>query len=551
MTPTVEALADIHLQPRPGTDGALALGIAHVMLRDGCYDADFCANWTLGFDEFKAYVEEFTPERVAEITWVPAEKIEAAAHLWGEETPGAFITSAAPTVHGSNAGNTQRAICTLPALAGNLDVTGGLPINQGLPFTAFITSAAPTVHGSNAGNTQRAICTLPALAGNLDVTGGLPINQGLPFTAFADTMAFERVDLYGKQGLQAKRFDAQDFPVWAYYNKNMQANRFPEYVAEGKIQAMMMWGGNAMMWPQSNVYQDAIAAIPFSAAADYYIRPWTHNFMDIVLPAAMCYERMAPFAVFGRKVYLREPVVAPAGEAREDYQIAMELGCRLGLEEDCFGGSVEAAMENILQTTGLGITMQDLRDNPQGLVIPSDGKPADRKYETGGIRSDGEPGFNTPSGKVEFLSEVLRECGWPEDELLPLYKEPVHSPVSTPEEAEQYPLILNTGSRVPMYTHSKLRDLPWLNQFMPEPIVRLHPDDAAARSLVDGDKVRVFNQFGEVFVTLETTNLVMPGVIDIFHGWSQANVNQLVTRDFDPITGYPPFKEGLCQVEKA
>ena len=334
ITPTVESLADIHLQPRPGTDGALALGIAHVMLRDGLYDADFCENWTLGFDEFKAYVEEFTPEKVSEITWVPAEKIEAAAKLWGEETPGAFITS-----------------------------------------------AAPTVHGSNAGNTQRSLFLLAALAGNLDVTGGLPINQGLPFTAFADTMAFERVDLYGKQKLQAKRFDLEDFPVWAYYNKNMQANRFPEYVDEGKIDVMMMWGGNAMMWPQSKLYQEAIGKIPFSAAADYYIRPWTHNFMDILLPAAMCYERMAPFAVFGRKIYLREPVVEPAGEAREDYQIVLELGCKLGYEEECFGGSVEAALENILETTGLGITMQDLRDHPEGYVVPSDGKPADRKYE--------------------------------------------------------------------------------------------------------------------------------------------------------------------------
>lgn len=237
ITPTVESLADIHLQPRPGTDGALALGIAHVMLRDGLYDAAFCEEWVLGFEEFRAYVQDFTPEKVEEITWVPADKIEAAAQMWGQETPGAFITS-----------------------------------------------AAPTVHGSNAGNTQRAICSLVALAGNLDVTGGLPINAGLPFTAFADTMAFERVDLYGKGGLQAKRFDAEDFPVWAYFNKNMQANRFPEYIDEGKIKVMMMWGGNAMMWPQSDVYQKAIGKLEFSAAADYYIRrgrtiSWTLCFL--------------------------------------------------------------------------------------------------------------------------------------------------------------------------------------------------------------------------------------------------------------------------------
>ena len=102
-----------------------------------------------------------------------------------------------------------------------------------------------------------------------------------------------------------------------------------------------------------------------------------------------------------------------------------------------------------------------------------------------------------------------------------------------------------------MYTHSKLRDCPWLNQFMPEPIVRLHPRDAEERGLQEGDMVRVFNQLGEVSAKLEVTNLVLPGVIDMFHGWEDANVNKLVSRDFDPVTGYPPYKEGLCQVERA
>lgn len=150
-------------------------------------------------------------------------------------------------------------------------------------------------------------------------------------------------------------------------------------------------------------------------------------------------------------------------------------------------------------------------------------------------------------GKIECVSEVLKEAGF---DYLPMYNEPNHSPVSTPEEFEKYPLILNTGSRVPMYTHSKQRNLPWLTQFMPEPIVRLNPVDAEERGLVDGDKARVFNDFGEIEMTVEVTNLVLPGCVDMFHGWSQANVNLLIPREFDPITGYPPFKEGLCEVEK-
>lgn len=500
VTPTVTGLADIHLQLRPGTDGALALGIAHVMLRDGYYDEEFCQNWTHGFDEFKEYVQEFTPEKVAEITWVPAEKIEAAAKLWGEETPGGFISS-----------------------------------------------ASPQVHHTNAGNNMRAIASLVALAGNVDVAGGLEINPGLPFDLFASTAGFNREDIYDAD-LASKRYDLQDFPVWTKFVKQMQTNRFPEYVDEGKIKAMVMFGGNAMMWPQSHLYQEAIGKLDFACAADYYIRPWTHDYVDIILPAAMCFERMAPFAVFGRKIYLREPVITPRGEAREDWQVAMELGSRLGYAEECFDGSVEEALAEVLRTSGLEVTMQDLRDNPDGYAVPGGAPYEPKKYETGKIRKDGQPGFNTPSGKIELVSEVMKECGL---EGLPLYNEPVSSPISTPDRAKDYPLILNTGSRVPMYSHSKLRDCPWLNQFMPDPVVRLHPKTAAERGLEDGEQVRVFNHLGEIEVKLEVTNLVLPGVVDIFHGWEKANVNKLTEREFDHVTGYPPFKSGLCQVERA
>ena len=75
-------------------------------------------------------------------------------------------------------------------------------------------------------------------------------------------------------------------------------------------------------------------------------------------------------------------------------------------------------------------------------------------------------------------------------------------------------------------------------------------DDAEARGITDGAQVRVFNQFGEVTMKAEITNLVLPGVVDVFHGWHQADINLLTTRDFDPITGFPPFRSGLCEVER-
>ncbi len=125
----------------------------------------------------------------------------------------------------------------------------------------------------------------------------------------------------------------------------------------------------------------------------------------------------------------------------------------------------------------------------------------------------------------------------------------MHSPVTAEGEDKNYTLVLNSGGRLPYYTHSKLRDIPWLNQFMPEPVVRLHPKDAKERNIKTGDDVRLFNHLGEINVKAEVSNIVLPGVVDIFHGWHQANINELIPRDFDPVTGYPPFRAALCEVE--
>jgi anaerobic selenocysteine-containing dehydrogenase len=311
------------------------------------------------------------------------------------------------------------------------------------------------------------------------------------------------------------------------------------------IRAGVLLGVNSMMWPDTPLYQKAIKDLEFSVAIDYYMRPVTHDLVDMVLPAAMCYERSAALSIFGRKIFLREPVLAPAGEAREDWQIILEIGTALGFGEQCFNGSVDAALEELLQTANINVTMADLRANPQGFDVPG-GSTESQKYASGGLRPDKQPGFNTPTGKVELKSTVLEDLGF---EGLPVYEEPIHGPKSA--DFAQYPLVLNTGSRVPYYTHSKLRDLPWLNQFMPNPVVRLSPTDAKSRNLNDGEMARVFNQQGEVQMQVEITNMLLPGVVDIFHGWQQADINLLTTRDFDPITGFPPFSNGLCEVAKA
>ena len=133
---------------------------------------------------------------------------------------------------------------------------------------------------------------------------------------------------------------------------------------------------------------------------------------------------------------------------------------------------------------------------------------------------------------------------------LPIYQEPLYSPQGSPDLFKQYPLVLTTGNRVPHYVHSKWRQIPWLNQFMPEPVVLMSPEDAEARSLEEGDAVRLFNQLGEVSVKVSITNLEKPGAVEFLHGWEKANSCDLVSRDFDPISGFPPYKDALCEIEK-
>ncbi|MDA3833158.1 MAG: molybdopterin-dependent oxidoreductase, partial [Spirochaetales bacterium] len=125
------AQADIHLQLKPGTDGALALTMANVIINENLADRDFIANYTFGYEEYAQYVQEFTPEKGASITGVPADKIKQAARLYAKTKPAAIMSSAAPVVHHTNGVQNYRAVFSLIALTGNFDIAGGNLVDPG------------------------------------------------------------------------------------------------------------------------------------------------------------------------------------------------------------------------------------------------------------------------------------------------------------------------------------------------------------------------------------------------------------------------------------
>ena len=494
-TPTASILADVHLQPRLNSQAALAAGIMHVIFKEKLHDEAFCSKWINGIDELKEYVKAFTPEKAEAITGVPAKKIVDAARLYASNAPGGMRLSAQGTTHDTNAGNNHRAILMIPAICGYIDVPGGVEEATN-PLEGF---------------------------------GGGWFN-GPPVFCMRKKM----------NEMREHRMDIKDFPAWAEINFDVQVNRIVEHIKEGRVKAFIAWGFNTMIWPQTHEYQKAIESLEFSSAVDFFYRPWTHNYVDLVLPGAVNYERLAPFAVHGRTLFGRTPV-KPIGECKEDWQIALEIGTRLGHPDIFFNGSVEGACNDILKMWN--VSYDDLRKNiEKGVLVPPKKPNAYRKYEAGMMRPDGKPGFNTPSGKIEAVSLTLKKYGLT---ALPEYKEGLKT-------SKDYPLLLLSGGRVPYITHSKWRDdSPWLLELQPEPLLDIHPDDATARGIKKGDNLILKSAWGEIRVKAKPTILVKRGIVGLMHGWAKANVNELVPRQFDPITGYPPYKEVPVQVMKA
>jgi anaerobic selenocysteine-containing dehydrogenase len=180
-----------------------------------------------------------------------------------------------------------------------------------------------------------------------------------------------------------------------------------------------------------------------------------------------------------------------------------------------------------------------------------------RKYETGQIRADGQPGFETCTGKVEILSTLFAEHGY---EPLPKYTEPVEGPLGNPVLARQFPLVLNTGARIQSTYRSQHLNIPGLLKLQPKPLVLIHPSDAEKRGIVNGDEVWVVSPRGRVPFTAKVTDGIIPGAVEVNVGgggiihsepWRRANANYLT--DFenrDPISGFPVFKALLCDVRR-
>jgi anaerobic selenocysteine-containing dehydrogenase len=281
----------------------------------------------------------------------------------------------------------------------------------------------------------------------------------------------------------------------------------------------------------------ALKKLDFLVDVDIFMTD-TAKMADLVLPACTSFER-SEFKIYAERYGIyTEPVIEPLGQSRSDTDIIFDLAKRIVPEDELLCSDLDSCVDWMLEPQGL--TVADIKGNPAGCYLKGVEAPGYRKYE--------KNGFATPSGKMEFASSKLADAGY---DALPIYTEPMHSPLSTPELAKDYPLVLNTGSRLPMYVHSRTFRTAWTRNLRPDPMLDINPADAKERGLVEDDKLSLSPPKGSITLYARLTETVPKGVVAVLHGLPGADVNTVIDGDYrDPISGYPGFKSLLCQVTK-
>lgn len=512
----VASKAKIWLQLRPGTDGALALGLLNVIINEELYDKDFVEKWTFGFDKLAERVQDYPPDRVAEITWVPKDKIIEAARLFATSKP-ASVQWGVPVDMAPEGAQVANSLIHLWSITGNVDIPGGMAISR----MAF------------------------------DVPP-YPMSQEAIREYYGEVMPAEQWD---------KRLGIDEFPVVRFFHWRAQADIVLNALITDKPYPLKgAWiAGNNMLASAANPrkYFEALNRLEFIVVVDTFLNPTAVGLADIVLPAATMAERegvrtwWTPLSAMNRAVTV--------GECRADEEICFDLAKRFN--DKLRWNSLHELFDDFLRPSGM--TYEELRQ--KGWVVPPEGHPTRpyRRHEKGLLRKDGKPGFRTPTGKIELYSTHFEQFGY---DPLPSYQEPHMSPYSTPELAKEYPLILSTGRRSVLYFHAEHRNIDALRELEPDPVIEIHPETAKDLGIADGDWVWVENAHGRCKRKATYLPLIHPRVVQAAHGWWlpeikpedmfglwDVNINQLIPDGTSAKCGFGggQYKSLLCKVYRA
>jgi anaerobic selenocysteine-containing dehydrogenase len=496
------ALADWHIAIRPGTDGALALGLMHVILREGLEDRAYIDAMTHGFAQLAERVRDYTPERVAAWTGMTPGEVEQLAREYATTRPAA------------------------------------LRMNYGVQRT------------ENGGTAVRAICMLPALTGAWKYRGGGA--QLSTSGAFAwNKKAVERPDLALASPL--KRL-ARVVNMSALGHALTELGQKPEDGPE--VHALFVYNSNpGAVAPNANAVRRGLMRPDlFTVVHDLFFNDTT-DYADYVLPATTFLEHTDIQGAYGHYfVQLSSQAIAPLGESRSNVWLFSQLAQRMGFTEECFRDTPEQIIQQALgagedgQATNAGmehITFDDLKRDghiPLAFHRNPDTQPF-MPYLSGTLP--------TPSGKIEFYSETLAAQGL---DAVPVFIPSTESRWG--KTAEQYPLEF-LSRKADNYMNSTFANLDGHRKMETRKthIIEMHPVDAKSRGISDGDEVRVFNDRGSLRLKAHVNGSVPAGVVAAQLDWAKMhgdgeNVNSLTSERLTDLGAGATFYSTLVEVAK-
>ncbi len=508
--------ADEWLPLNPGTEGALALSIAHVIVRDEVYDAEFVAEHTFGFEDFRALVmRDYVPARVAGITGVPAETIERVAREF--------------------------------AAAGRAAVAAG----DASGYTNSLYS-------------QWAIHALNALVGSIESPGGVMRQTEPPLAPWPELAP----DDVAAQGLAQPRADGDEFPLAENVPHALTQSPYP-------IEVLFLYHTNPVYDdPPELGWEAALERVPLVVSFSPYLDESSER-ADLLLPDCTYLEKwfLEPLepSLGHLAVGLGQPVVAPLYDTRNTADVLIELAQALGgplVAALPWTGFVEALWEQArgLYQAGSGMPAGESAETFDEFwaELQSRGVWYDQPYEFG----QWERVFATPSGKFEFTSQILQErletlgAVFADDDLLPRYQAPAFA-----GEETEYPFHLRTFKPI-TYTERWGANLPWLQEIYGLHVqekwgswVELNPETAHELSIHDGELVLVESAQGSVELKARLWPGTPPDVISVPLGqghtaggrWAEgygANPNELVVPLTDPLSGELAVQSTRVRVRK-
>jgi len=577
--------ADVWLRVLPGTDGALALGIANIMIARGWYDQGFVRDWTNGpllvrpdngrllrendlsptgsSDKYVAWDASAQKPIVYDPTVRRYEPGGAEPALTGEHTVGTpqgdIVCRTAFELYiqlcRRHSPEVVEAVCGIGR--DQIERAARL-LWESRPVSFYAWSGIE--QQSNATQIFRATSLLYALTGSFDAEGGNVLFPSVP-TGNVGGDEMMSADQLGRS------LGVTDRPLgpsrWGW----VTSDEFYRGVLEQRpyaVRALVGFGANLLL-SHSDVLRGraALAALDFYVHADLFMTP-TAEMADVVLPVASAFEReglkigfeVSPAAQ--SLVQLRRRVVPPRGEARPDTDIVFDLACRLGLGDRFWNGDIDAGYREQLGPSG--VTLDALRENPRGVRVP-----LETRYRKYAERRSGVPnGFATATGKIEVYSETFLARGY---SPLPEYEEPLIGPRARPDLAERFPLIL-TCAKSTQFCESQHRGLPSLRRRERDPEIELHPSTAAERRIHAGEWVTIETPEGRVRARVRLNESLDPRVVCGQHGWWQAcpeigapgydpfgpdgaNFNLIIGNSaIDPVSGSVPHRAYLCEVRR-